>query len=309
MDNFLYMSKKARILDSMPEIASNSVDKLNNYPFIREFGCQKFDTVVPRSLNPHYNKGIEVCYIVSGKFRWKVEDKEYLLFPGDCFVTCPYERHGGVDGFLDLGTLFWIIIEPEKFDKNSCFMLGDWSGIPAYEQKKLGEILQNKTWHKFKNEGIKTIFLHLFNEIKNQDCFSDFIIKKLSVSLLIETCRSIIAVNEDNNYTDGFVDVLNRYILNNIHNNITLHELSRYFKVSESSLNKKIKRLTGYTPINYVINQRLEQAKYLMMVTGKTITSIAHDCGFYSSQYFSDTFKKWHGISPGEYRKNSINEP
>ncbi|MFW5710034.1 MAG: helix-turn-helix domain-containing protein [Bacteroidota bacterium] len=307
MEKFLFMQEKAKILLSVPELDN----KLANYSlphgisFIREFGRQKFNKVIPGSLKNHYNKGIEICYINSGQYRWQVEKKTYTLYPGDCFVTCPYEKHGGLKGHLDLGVLTWIIIETEHFGQNNILSLGQWTNLNKTEQRKIGRTLYSKSSHQFTNKNIRQITENIFHEIKHQQCYHVLKIKYLTEMLLIETCRSLEAMKKQNNdKTSEFIDKLKKYVHNHINRTITLDELSREFRLSCTALNEKVKSATGYSPINFVISVRLEKAKQLLISTNITITCIAHDCGFYSSQYFADTFKKWNGMSPGRFRKN-----
>jgi AraC-like DNA-binding protein len=73
-------------------------------------------------------------------------------------------------------------------------------------------------------------------------------------------------------------------------------------KVGITTLTQLVKENTGYTPANYLIYLRLENAKRLLSDSDKKLTEIAFDCGFYSSQHFSSTFSKWVGETPLLYR-------
>ena len=55
-----------------------------------------------------------------------------------------------------------------------------------------------------------------------------------------------------------------------------------------------------------LVEQRVEQAKVMLRAKASSVSSIAYDCGFSDSNYFSTVFKKNTGFSPREYRK-SIN--
>lgn len=61
----------------------------------------------------------------------------------------------------------------------------------------------------------------------------------------------------------------------------------------------------GVSPINYLLEQRVEHSKQLLRTTDYSITQIAESSGFSSQNYFSQTFKKSTGISPREYRNGS----
>ena len=78
--------------------------------------------------------------------------------------------------------------------------------------------------------------------------------------------------------------------------------------VGVTTLTHLVKEYAGYTPANYLIYLRLENAKNELRNSTKQLTEIAYDCGFYSSQHFSSTFSKWVGVSPKDYRKNKSEE-
>lgn len=70
-----------------------------------------------------------------------------------------------------------------------------------------------------------------------------------------------------------------------------------------SSFRKEFKRLTGEPPNQFVLNLRLNRAKYLLETTSLTINEIAEQTGFESVFYFSKLFKKRNGRFPRFYRE------
>ena len=62
----------------------------------------------------------------------------------------------------------------------------------------------------------------------------------------------------------------------------------------------------GISPINYMISCRIEEAKHLLRNDDYPLAHISHVLGFSSPSYFSQTFKKFTGTSPKEYRKAAI---
>ena len=54
-------------------------ENLINFPFILHFGFEQYNSIKQNSLNLHYNEGIEICYIIKGKYEWIVEDKNLIL--------------------------------------------------------------------------------------------------------------------------------------------------------------------------------------------------------------------------------------
>ena len=84
---------------------------------------------------------------------------------------------------------------------------------------------------------------------------------------------------------------------------ITVAQIAEYLHMSASSLNRFFKRETGQSPMEYVAQWRLEQARALLGMGPDSITEVAQRCGFGSSSHFSSAFAAAFGISPRDYRK------
>lgn len=83
---------------------------------------------------------------------------------------------------------------------------------------------------------------------------------------------------------------------------ISLDTLSQELNVSKYHLAHQFKEQTGYSPHEYLIITRLNYAKTLLRSTSKTISSISDKCGFDTSSYFIQAFKKHEGTTPLKYR-------
>ncbi|WP_294617795.1 hybrid sensor histidine kinase/response regulator transcription factor [uncultured Bacteroides sp.] len=72
---------------------------------------------------------------------------------------------------------------------------------------------------------------------------------------------------------------------------------------------QKIKGITGNTPNNFIMNQRLKKAARLLLDAPEmNITDIAYNLNFGNPQYFNKCFKELFGTSPSQYRKNSAEQ-
>jgi AraC family transcriptional regulator len=92
------------------------------------------------------------------------------------------------------------------------------------------------------------------------------------------------------------------YLHDNIEKNITLNVLSREIGISKYYLHRLFKEFIGCTPLQYLMDIRLEKAKHNLQYTNHNIADIAFSCGFSEAGYFSNTFKKHIGISPSQFR-------
>ena len=74
--------------------------------------------------------------------------------------------------------------------------------------------------------------------------------------------------------------------------------------LTQRTLQRKLKSLTGRTPAAYLRKYRLARARELLLSTDDSVTDVAHACGFSSSQYFSRAFRDEHGAPPEKWRQD-----
>ncbi len=92
------------------------------------------------------------------------------------------------------------------------------------------------------------------------------------------------------------------YIEQHYMDNVTVSKLATLGYVSPSCFNRRFKKEIGITPIEYLIEIRIERSKTLLRRKNIPITEIAMRCGFGSNAHFSSCFQSRVGISPSEYR-------
>ncbi len=278
---------------------------LNEFCFINDFGFEEYKDIRQKPLSLHYNKGIEICFVTKGRYNWVVGEKSYLLFPGDGFITCPWEKHGSPRKVVDLGEIYWIVIRPELFLKNGKFKLGGWSKLDRPSNNLIGKVLaENRKHSLLKAQFLKPLFAELQNELTHKDFGYYQRVCNLVEELLIKTVRLL--QNRENRMIKNqqwFLNFENR-LKKDISKKWTLEEMSRESGIGITTFTQLVKEHSGYTPANFLIFLRLEKAKELLTQTTKKLTEIALECGFYSSQHFSSTFSKWIGITPNGYRKS-----
>ena len=83
---------------------------------------------------------------------------------------------------------------------------------------------------------------------------------------------------------------------------ISAAQVSDRLDLSRSTLERRFKKLLGRTPKAEILRLQLKQAKELLARTNLPVTVVAHKSGFASLKYFSETFHKKVGVSPGVYR-------
>jgi signal transduction histidine kinase/DNA-binding response OmpR family regulator len=100
-----------------------------------------------------------------------------------------------------------------------------------------------------------------------------------------------------------FVNEFTSFIESNLSNeNLSVEEVSKGLGIPKIQLHRKIKALLGVNVSDYILNTRLNKAKYMLQNENFTISEIACRTGFSSPSYFSTVFKSKLGITPKAYK-------
>ncbi len=97
-------------------------------------------------------------------------------------------------------------------------------------------------------------------------------------------------------------DAMN-YISTNFSSPVTLQEVADYLHLNPSYFSRIFKQSFGSTFKEYLTQVRIEDSKRLLLNTDYSLQDIAMASGFHSQSYFTSVFKKYTGMTPGQYRK------
>jgi len=104
------------------------------------------------------------------------------------------------------------------------------------------------------------------------------------------------------------VQFVAKYISENYSEDISLASASAMAHMERTYFCKRFKAVTGVGFQDYLLQIRLNAAKQLLLDTQLSVSEIALRCGFSTSNYFGDAFRRYHGVSPTEYRNQGIYE-
>ena len=106
-----------------------------------------------------------------------------------------------------------------------------------------------------------------------------------------------------------FFNDINKLIdANLVSGDVSTSFLAERLCTSVSTLNRRLKNMSGLTATTYIRNRRMLMAKRLLETTDHTISEIEVECGFNTAGHFSRVFKAETGISPLDYRHQSRNQ-
>jgi AraC family transcriptional activator of pobA len=142
-------------------------------------------------------------------------------------------------------------------------------------------------------------------EMKQQRKYYDYSIS-LSIKFLVVEILRMLAPS----VTSKLPSIISfEYIINYLNSNyakeVDLKFLANSINYSYDRFRHKFKDYYGISPLQYLINIRISQAKILLQISDRSIDEIAKLCGIKKSSQFITTFKNETGITPANYRRNS----
>jgi AraC-like DNA-binding protein len=96
------------------------------------------------------------------------------------------------------------------------------------------------------------------------------------------------------------------YIQRRLGEPLKVSQLADRAGLSTDYFSKIFHLCTGQSPINYILQKKIERAQYLITTTQKQQGEIAELTGFENVQYFSRVFKRVTGLTPGAYRNQNM---
>lgn len=107
------------------------------------------------------------------------------------------------------------------------------------------------------------------------------------------------AVSPDRLFINNFIKAMEMHLSDT---QLKIEDLGNEVGLSRVQLYRKVKALTGMTPVEILRETRLKRAMQLLKTTDKTVSEIANEVGFGTPGYFSTCFKKQYGKYPSDVR-------
>ena len=111
--------------------------------------------------------------------------------------------------------------------------------------------------------------------------------------------KEVKLTTQDKLFMDHLRDVVREKMANP---KLKMDDLGDDLGISRVQLYRKVKVLTGLSPVELLREMRLERAKTLLNSTTKTVAEIGYEVGFTTPSYFTTCFKKQFGKLPMEFR-------
>jgi AraC-like DNA-binding protein len=259
-----------------------------------------------RILSPHYNSGVELVYIKRGHCDWIVEDRAWTVPPGSLFFTLPWQKHGGLHATESGVELFYVIVinyakRPETLSFHPSLE------IPDSESEELCRLMRSATQPFVQARPIIRTLLPRLHELRQAQDPDLRLQAAISRALLLETRHSILVPPTP--VRPGFPRQVIRDFLavlkEKCEEDWSLERMTESTGYGRTRLAELVGEITGDSPIRCLNRFRIDRACRLMTESERSITDIAHLCGFKDSAYFCRVFRSFRGQTPVQFRRST----
>lgn len=262
---------------------------------------------------PHSHSQCELYYLISGRCTMLAGQTNYLLTPGMILIIPPNVPHKTTYSpnitserltvefspayISDIAEEFGTIWMDQFFYNSPIYLPPD---SRSHMEHMFAALAKDK-------QPAVSLSPEDYTEPQQEDIFSDCVRKLHFQETIIELLRR----NTHANYvtaekiliSDISVAEARRYIDANYTEPLTLEGIADMCQLNPSYFSSKFKSVNGVGFKEYLNNVRIIHAEKLLLETDMSITEIAMKCGYETSNYFGDAFRRINHCSPSQFRR------
>ena len=256
---------------------------------IRNAGKFRFPTNYLFHLHSH--REFEMNFVKSGSCVMEIGGILTSLREGDCVLVSPGVPHYfmvGIQKGCSIVQLEYQLSLPEKISDSFQFLRGQRESLQISQCGSVGGIMEE--------------ICRCFREEKPEMYMQPQL--EFGFAQLFTAMAYILEKDKRNSTDKNFSkqSQLLQHINRNYDSKLNIEELAVQFGLSSRSVRKYFEESLGMSCTEYITMLRMEKSKEMLWNTDRSITDIAVTMGYSSSQYFSNVFRDYTGMTPGKFR-------
>ncbi len=267
-----------------------------------------FDSVKSRKVNMfrrHSHAELELGFITGGEGTYLLENETFDVKPGDLFLVRPNEQHC-------IPTITTPELSSFNIHVQSCYL---WTVCADYiDAGRIGCLISAQTpiRHHWRGEPEILAVIERMRKLTETEEDDRFAVRRELLGLIELLCDRLDAGEAESfrPTASHLADVQNAilYIDSHLTESLTLESIARAANLSRSHLSAMFKQVTGITPYEYLLLQRIDRAVGMLRGTDRTVSTVAEECGFGSLANFNRAFRKVTGMTPRDYRSSRLGQ-
>ena len=255
----------------------------------------------------HSHQDYEIYFFHEGDCRYLIHNQIYDLQPGDIILMDGLTLHKpNVNPSIEY--VRSVIQFPRNWIKGVLMEMGSMYLLETFETLHHCLIRTNENEESKELEKVFSRIAELSNSSNLSDTQVETEKKVLLLQVLIIVHKLVqmnsIEVPKKKEEKAVHAENIADYIQQHFMNKLTLQSIAENLNLSRSYVSQVFKAMTGYTVMEYVMECRLTQAKYLLeMERLKPLKDVSYESGFESATHFSRYFREKVGVTAKEYRQ------
>lgn len=301
--------EKVNLIRELPYAAGKELSTLveNRKAYtLNNFELNVFETYEVSNMVPLKFDDIVIINMLKGKKIMHLEDvPAFDYMPGETLIlpaSKPMEIDFPEARMKDPTQCTALVISSEKINESLNFLNDNY---PKTEHKLSWDFSWDK-FHISNTSELATITNKLFAAMISTDPFkdalSDLLFKELLIRIIQQQQFERLKEPESDNLI-GPMGPIKKYIQEHLTEKLTVEVLCQQMDMSKAGLFRLFKEEYGISPMELVIQERLEKAKDLLR-TNLSVKEVCYACGFNDVNYFVRLFRSRTGITPGLYQKD-----
>lgn len=244
----------------------------------------------------HSHPFSELFFVVNGNGSFMAEGESFPVRENDMVIINPHVEH--TEKSLNTSPLEYIVLGIEGLS----FSFDDISAAhdAVSVQTASGAVYK----YNVQSSNIYAYLNIMLEEISKKDSSYETVCQNLLEVLLICMLRNekFSIIQNANSMLSRECAQIKNYLDSNYSENITLDTLASITHMNKYYMAHAFTKHTGLSPINYLLQKRIQEGKHLLESTTYSIAEISTMLGFSSQSYFSQAFKKAAGTTPIQHR-------
>lgn len=245
---------------------------------------------------PHSHPFSELFYVVNGSGSFVAEDSEFPVGKNDMVIINPHVQH--TERSVQTAPLDYIVlgIEGLSFSFEDIAAAQDGLSMQTYSGAVYKYAMQSPNVYAYLNIMLEEIS----SKKDNYETVCQNLLEILLICMLRNDHLSI--VQKEHTPLNRECAQIKNYLDANYAEDISLDTLAALTHMNKYYLAHAFTKYAGLSPINYLLQRRIQEAKSLLESTACSISQISNMLGFSSQSYFSQAFKKATGKTPVQFR-------
>ncbi|WP_284239512.1 helix-turn-helix domain-containing protein [Paenibacillus glycanilyticus] len=266
----------------------HGIENTEQFLAVNWCGYQRLQT---RSLSRNREHGrvdFQLIYITGGKGYFRFQDETVEVASGSLVIYAPGQPQQ-YSYYAEDGTeVYWI----------------HFTGYGAYELLRQSGLLEQSVYTVGVMEEVVVLFKKMIQELNSHRPLAGQLVTAYLLEMIALLGRRLQTGDEpgaQGRHPD--INQMIAYIHEKYSDNLSISELAAECSLSVFRFIHKFKEVTGMTPMKYITEIRMNEAKKLLSESSLHVKEVAAVVGYDNPLYFSRIFRSTVGIPPSEYKK------